>query len=80
MYRSLTGIYLTASALTLQERQQTKNVFPVTLGPHGSCLNNVVKTLKKGFLTLEGGCRLQINGETRMVWAPILAFTGDMKF
>ena len=79
MYRSLTGVYLTASALTLLERQRTKNVFPITLGPHGSSLNDVVKALAEGFQRLEQGCKLRINGEVNMVWAPILAFTGDMK-
>ena len=46
---------------------------------YGSSLNDVVKALAEGFQRLEQGCKLRINGEVIMVWAPILAFTGDMK-
>ncbi len=45
MYRSLIGNYLTTAALILQERQRTRNVFSIALGPHGSTLNDVVKAL-----------------------------------
>ena len=79
MYRSLSGIYLTIAGQTLEERQKTLNGLPVTLGPHGSDINDVASALHHEFTQLERGCSLMISGKEKTVWAPILAFTGDMK-
>lgn len=45
MYRSLTGIYVTPCNLELRQRSRLENMYPVTLGPHGSQLRDVLKCL-----------------------------------
>jgi hypothetical protein len=45
-YRSIMGIYLIPAALSFQERARRANVFPLTLGPHGSNFADVIGAMK----------------------------------
>ena len=79
MYRSLTGIYIVPAGLSISERQKAVNAHTVTLGPHGSNFNDVIKCLHTSMGSLDRGCILQVNGQNQRVWAPILVYLGDMK-
>jgi hypothetical protein len=75
-YRSLMGIYLLIAAFGFEERNRRANVFPVTLGPHGSNFNEVINCLT-GLRELDRGVSLPLPQPTR-VCAFTLAFLGDM--
>ncbi|OXV07835.1 hypothetical protein Egran_04401 [Elaphomyces granulatus] len=75
-YRSLMGIYLLIAAFGFEERNRRANVFPVTLGPHGSSFNEVINCLT-GLCELDRGVSLPLPQPTR-VCAFTLAFLGDM--
>ena len=45
MYRSLMGFYIIPAGLSYTDRNRRTNVFPITLGPHGSNLADVVKAI-----------------------------------
>ena len=49
------------------------------LGPHGLEFNNVAMGIRTGMKNLDVGCILMINGVQTWVWAPIMAYLGDMK-
>lgn len=60
MYRSLTGIYLIPSALPLRERSRMHNVFAITLGPHGSNIDDVLAKIEPASKALEKGIEADI--------------------
>ena len=78
MYRSLIGIYLINAAFSFKERNRRVNVFPITLGPYGSNLSNVIKVIGPLMHQLDGATELMINGEKTMVCAFTIAYIGDM--
>lgn len=45
IYRSLIGIYCILVGLTIQERNYTTNIFPLTLRPYSSNITRVVETI-----------------------------------
>ena len=75
-YRTLMGLYLLFAGLTFHERNRRANVFPITLGPHGSNFNEIIDTLH-GLRHFDKGCVLDLPQPTR-VCAFTLAFLGDM--
>lgn len=77
MNRSLMGMYLLLSNLATTERIRQPNVLPVTLGPHGSCLSDVIKALRH-MTALDAGVEMSINGQSVFVCAFIHCFIGDM--
>lgn len=77
MYKALMGVYNEITALPKAEHSRQINIFPLTLGPHGSNLVDVMKTLEP-MTALDKGLIVKINGESVVLCAPILAFTGDM--
>ena len=79
MYRSLTGIYAVSAGLSARDRQKSINAHCITLGPHGSDFNDVFSSIRDSIVAVDRGCLLNINGHNRRVWAPIVAFLGDMK-
>ncbi len=79
VYHSVSGIYAMPAALCGLERQKSKNAFTLALGPHGAELKDVLGCLQTGLKNIDRGCFLTINGEQTFVWAPVVAFLGDMK-
>ena len=77
MYRTLLGIYIIFAGLNSQEQSRRCNVFPVTLGPHGSKFEDVIGALSS-LSRLDQGLQLTINGQQKFVCAYTLAFIGDM--
>ena len=77
MYRCLDGCYVTLASMDLRQRSRRANVFPLTLGPHGSDFGEVFTSMA-GLTQLDGGIVLTINGEKVFVIAYIYIFTGDM--
>lgn len=77
MYRSLMGVYIIFAGLNARERSRQANVFPLTLGPHGSDFNDVVEALQSLRL-LDQDAQLIINGVPKIVYAFTNAFLGDM--
>jgi hypothetical protein len=77
MYRSLMGVYLTLASMNLRQRSRRANMFPLTLGPHGSNFSDVISSIV-GLAQLDKGIEIEINGEKKFVCVYILAFTGDM--
>lgn len=55
------GIYLIPSNLPLRERTRLVNVFPITLGPHGSKLDDVLACLEPSTKRLDRGVRMNIS-------------------
>jgi hypothetical protein len=77
-YRTLIGWYIIIAALKFEDRSRRANVYPITLGPHGSNLADVAKALQPFMLALEGGVELDIRGIKTFVCAFSLAYIGDM--
>jgi hypothetical protein len=75
--RSLIGIYDIIASLTIQERNRRQNVLALTLGPHGSNLDNVILALQS-LIPLDKGIPIDINGEKTTVYVFTMAFIGDM--
>ena len=75
--RSLMGIYNIIAAFDVQERNRRQNVLPLTLGPHGSNLDDVVHALKS-LIPLDEGIPPEIKGMKTTVFVFILCFIGDM--
>jgi hypothetical protein len=76
-YRTLMGIYYMFASLNFQERNRRQNVLPITLGPHGSNLDDVIRALQS-LIPLDEGMTLDINGIETTVCVFTLCFIGDM--
>ncbi|KAJ8132205.1 hypothetical protein O1611_g1419 [Lasiodiplodia mahajangana] len=77
MFKSCMGVYIEIAALPKDEHARQINVFPLTLGPHGSNFTDVIKALEP-MKALDKGLVVQVNGQEVVLCAPVLAFTGDM--
>ena len=75
-YRSLMGVYMMLAPFNFNERTRRVNVFPITLGPHGSNLNDVLDTLIS-LQHADKGVILDLPEPTRVCIFPI-CITGDM--
>ena len=78
MYRCLMGMYLMIAAFSSRERYRRTNVFPLTLGPHGSNFPDVIEALGGMMQQLDRGLTLSINGLETFVCVFTMAYTGDM--
>ncbi|KAI5806056.1 hypothetical protein EDC01DRAFT_626159 [Geopyxis carbonaria] len=77
VYCSLTGIYMIISAQNLRDRTRRNNIIPLTLGPHGSDLRDVMTALGPFMRKLEVGVEIMLDSQY-LVIAPALGFLGDM--
>ncbi|KAL9035756.1 MAG: hypothetical protein Q9180_004684 [Flavoplaca navasiana] len=75
-YRSLMGVYLFLAPLTFHERMRRVNVFPLTLGPHGSNLDDVLDALTS-LRSLDQGVTFHLPQPTKVCIFP-LCTVGDM--
>ena len=78
MHKSIEGIYIFLGNLQPTEANWQVNVFPLTLGPHGSNPKDVVEAIRPYWASLEAGLVMPINGEDKVVCAFNLAFRADM--
>jgi hypothetical protein len=78
MYRAIKGFYITPAGLSYQERRSLANSFTLTLAPHGAELDDTVPTFEKDLGILEKGFYSKLNGQSTIITAAIMAFTGDM--
>jgi len=78
MYKSIMGVYLFLANLTGKESNRQANVFPLTLGPHGSNFADVAEAIKPMWRALEAGIHLDIKGKSFLVCAFNFAFKTDM--
>ncbi|RYC54491.1 hypothetical protein CHU98_g11716 [Xylaria longipes] len=77
MFKSCMGVYNEIAALPKSEHARQINVFPLTLGPHGSNFTDVIKALEP-MKALDKGLVISVNGQQTVICAPVLAFTGDI--
>lgn len=77
MNRSLMGVYTFIGGYTYVERNRRANIIPITLGPHSSNFEDVVKSLGD-FRAFDQGIELCINGKEVKVVVYTMAFIGDM--
>lgn len=63
---------------TYTERRRRFKVFPLTLGPHGSHLSNVIKSLSADMSELDHGTHIKLNGVQTCVCTATFAYLGDM--
>ena len=75
-YRSLMGVYMQIAAFSFHERMRRANVFPLTLGPHGSNFDDFINAMQ-GLRYFDKGVVLELPQPTR-VCAFTLCFLGDM--
>lgn len=75
--RSLMGIYNIIASMNVHDRHRRQNVLPITIGPHGSNLEDVILALQ-ALIPLDEGVPLTINGIKTTVCVFTLAFIGDM--
>lgn len=78
MYYSLMGIYMIFSAQSVCDRSRLDNVFPLTLGPHDSFLQDVLIAHRVFIRKLEVGMLMDIISLEYLVFAPTLGFLEDM--
>ena len=77
MTKSIMGCYLQIAAMPKREHTRQINVLPVTLGLHRANLDDVMKALSP-LKAVDRGIVVDINGIPTLLYAPIIAFTGDM--
>lgn len=78
MYRSSLGYYLTPAGLNNIERNRRTNIFPLTLGLHGSNLTDVIEAIWPRLREFEEGSVIHVHGNATLVFAFTFCFTGDM--
>lgn len=78
MYRSLMGFYFINAGLSYIERARRTNVLPLTLGPHGSNMKDVVNAIGPSNSPFEEGTVMSIDGLPTEMFAFTCAFTGNM--
>ena len=78
MHKSIEGIYIFLGNLQPTEANWQVNVFPLTLGPHGSNPKDVVEAIRPYWASLEEGLVMPINAKKNVVCAFNLAFRADM--
>ena len=71
------GLYNMIASFKSQDRNRRSNVLPVTLGSHGSNLDDVILALQS-LIPLDEGMPLNINGVKNTVCVFTLCFIGDM--
>src|SRR6266513_1622507 len=74
----MTGLYWHPAAMTYQDRHRIRNVFPLTLTPHGSELKDVIYAMGEPLAALDRGQIMNINGIQTFVCAYTMVVTGDM--
>ena len=77
MQRSLMGIYNIPAGMTFEERSRNVNVFPITLGPHGSNDEDVLEAIQS-LIPLDQGVMVDISGTETLLCVYTIAFLGDM--
>jgi hypothetical protein len=79
MYRSIMGIYMIPACLSAADRAKPVNIYPITLGPHGSNFRDVIASLQR-LSVLDKGLDIKSNSrhESTTVIAFCMAFLGDM--
>jgi hypothetical protein len=79
MYRSIMGIYMIPACLSAADRAKPVNIYPITLGPHGSNFRDVIASLQR-LSVLDKGLDINSNSrhESTTVIAFCMAFLGDM--
>jgi hypothetical protein len=70
MYRSMMGMYMILAGLS-----RRCNVLPLTLGPHGSNMEDIVSTIES---ILHKGVEVKIYEKTVRLVSFVLAFVGDL--
>lgn len=77
MHRTLTGVYMSLAGMSQKMRNRRVNVFPLTLGPHGSKIGDVLAAIVN-LQVLDKGTDILLYGE--QVWASafVHCFTGNM--
>ncbi|KAF1814105.1 hypothetical protein P152DRAFT_431744, partial [Eremomyces bilateralis CBS 781.70] len=78
MYRTIMGFYLLLAPLRSSDRNKRQNVFPLTLGPHGSNFTEVTDALRGRITQLERGIDMLITGKQFTVCVSVMAYIGDM--
>jgi hypothetical protein len=76
-WRSTMGIYILPAFFPEELRNRRANVLPITLGPFGSALADVLDSMIH-LAELDKGVEIQVNGEPVFLCAPNMAFVGDM--
>ena len=77
-YRTLMGMYFIFAGLPFYECARRANVFPFTIGPHGSNFSDVVDGVRS-LATLDRGVEVEMPGMGKvMLLAFPIAFIGDM--
>lgn len=79
IYKLLTGVYAMPADLLCTECQKSSNSYTITLGLYESNFNNVMSCLEPSLGAIDRCSVLDINGHVQPVWAPVLAFLGNMK-
>lgn len=77
MRKSIMGSYLQLASLPKVDHRRQMNVFPLTLGPHGSNFHDVMLALEP-LRALDRGLVLKINGEDTFVSTPVFCQIADM--
>ncbi|KAK3402708.1 hypothetical protein B0T20DRAFT_342426, partial [Sordaria brevicollis] len=77
VYRSVMGVYQSPAGLPFKIRARNANIFPITLGPHTSNFNDIVKALGC-IMPLEKGIVMQVNGRSILVSIFTICYTGDI--
>ncbi|KAF1816368.1 hypothetical protein P152DRAFT_388522 [Eremomyces bilateralis CBS 781.70] len=73
------GMYIIPAGLSFKERARRANVFPITLGPHGSNFDDVISALEPFMKRLDRGQEVTLQGgEKVLLCAFTMAYLGDM--
>ena len=67
------------AGLSIIKRQRSSNAHILTFSSHRSDFNFVLSNLPRSLEALDRDSILKINEEKQTVWAPVLAFFGNIK-
>jgi hypothetical protein len=71
------GFYTIPAGFTIREKNRRANVFPITLGPHGSQIDDIITALSS-LRPLDKGITTIINGEETILCVFTLNFLTDL--
>lgn len=65
-------------ALSIQERKRRTNVFPLTISPYGSNLNDVIRVIRAFLVKLDASIVLEVDRQDTIVYAITAYFIANI--
>jgi hypothetical protein len=78
IYRALKGFYIILAILGYKERRKPSNKFTLTLGPHSTLIDDIIRNLEPGLSALGKGTKLIISSTSILVKAFLIVLISNI--